>query len=762
MPYTTYNCDALTGGAARALDSYSVGALTTGDRAFVDEAGETLRFKYNSAGTAAENVSTHPYVVRPDDYSDGGNWEEQETVGNVSAAANLTANALIVGDDGAKGVKAQAGTFCPDYNEADQGLTGSGKSAKAYIDAIAADSATIVFRHSSSAATTTYTFSTDETIPANINVIIEKGAILSIGNAITLTINGSLSAGIYQIFSGDGNVSGLREAYPEWWYASGVYTTAIQKASTAARKVWFTGDYTIGAEIVPISNRSYIGQGKPSITTTANADIFAAAGAKTAHLTNITFKGIKFIGKQAAFSNYGIDIRWVDYLTVEGCEFQDIHMVYAAELDGDAFADIAIGQIAKHITIRGNQQYCTLASGTSAPIFIRFAKEIDISGNIMVGLTANAGGAGIEVYGGNCQIADNAAALIPGSAEWTTDRKCVSASIVGNTLRNYTSGINIAQCRRVTASGNTLTDCGECLWVGSSLDIALSGNTVSGDSNALQTQGANGNILFDGNVVNTSSAAGAILLGGGGAYTTEYNVGPIAITNNIINSSVGNDGAVYTVGHLIIKGNTFYNVQLMIYGKVAQLEIENNSFTYDLFTATATLLRLSQYNATIAGFTAPASPTTVQCYTKIKNNTWEDRTLVATQITIYIYDPAKTSYLEVTANTFITAAGTNNIVLATNSGAITLTTRIRNNYFGGIITLGALNTATISHVIWQDNYSLAGWDYIAAVPADADRHYFSHGSRVMSNNPAGDGFIGWVCIVEGKPGTWKTFGAVTP
>jgi len=116
MPYTTYNCDALTGGAARALDSYSVSVLTTGNRAFVDESGETLRFKYNSAGTAAENVSTHPYVVRPDDYSVGGNWEEQIAAdrGDVSAAAALTANALIVGDDGAKGVKTAPGNVVVD------------------------------------------------------------------------------------------------------------------------------------------------------------------------------------------------------------------------------------------------------------------------------------------------------------------------------------------------------------------------------------------------------------------------------------------------------------------------------------------------------------------------------------------------------------------------------------------------------------------------------------------------------------------------
>ena len=56
--------------------------------------------------------------------------------------------------------------YFPDYNEADQGLAGNGKSAKAYIDAIGADSATLYFRHNSGAATTTYTFSTDETIPS--------------------------------------------------------------------------------------------------------------------------------------------------------------------------------------------------------------------------------------------------------------------------------------------------------------------------------------------------------------------------------------------------------------------------------------------------------------------------------------------------------------------------------------------------------------------------------------------------------------------
>ncbi|MFH1320319.1 MAG: hypothetical protein ABII90_06685, partial [Bacteroidota bacterium] len=120
--------------------------------------------------------------------------------------------------------------YFPDYNEADQGVTGSGKSAKAYIDTISTDSATLIFRHNSGAATTTYTFSTDETIPSNINVIIEKGAILSIDDTFILTINGPFSAGLYQVFSGDGIVKfGVRvDAHSEWW-GSALTEVPIQK-----------------------------------------------------------------------------------------------------------------------------------------------------------------------------------------------------------------------------------------------------------------------------------------------------------------------------------------------------------------------------------------------------------------------------------------------------------------------------------------------------------------------------------------------------
>ena len=103
---------------------------------------------------------------------------------------------------------------------ADQGAAGT-RSAKALIDAIGSKNATLVFAHSSGAATTTYTFGTDETIPSNISVIIENGARLTVAVSKVLTINStSFSAGWDQIFDGAGIIyfgSVAHDVKLTWW-----------------------------------------------------------------------------------------------------------------------------------------------------------------------------------------------------------------------------------------------------------------------------------------------------------------------------------------------------------------------------------------------------------------------------------------------------------------------------------------------------------------------------------------------------------------
>ena len=73
---TTYNCDGLTGGGERDLDTLSVGDLLNNDRAVVETDGKVHRFYYDSTSTEVEDIVTHPYKVRPNDYVDAGVWIE--------------------------------------------------------------------------------------------------------------------------------------------------------------------------------------------------------------------------------------------------------------------------------------------------------------------------------------------------------------------------------------------------------------------------------------------------------------------------------------------------------------------------------------------------------------------------------------------------------------------------------------------------------------------------------------------------------------
>ena len=71
----------------------------------------------------------------------------------------------------------------------------------------------------------TYSITANLTIPANVVMKPENGAIFAVSSGQVLTINGSLDAGPFQIFTGAGSVvlSGpIPCAYPEWWGSNGL------------------------------------------------------------------------------------------------------------------------------------------------------------------------------------------------------------------------------------------------------------------------------------------------------------------------------------------------------------------------------------------------------------------------------------------------------------------------------------------------------------------------------------------------------------
>lgn len=50
----------------------------------------------------------------------------------------------------------------------------------------------------------------------------------------------------------------------------------------------------------------------------------------------------------------------------------------------------------------------------------------------------------------------------------------------------------------------------------------------------------------------------------------------------------------------------------------------------------------------------------------------------------------------------------------------------------------------------------------AAATAAPTSHTFAQGVYFMATNPSAGGSIGYVCTTGGSPGTWKTFGSISP
>lgn len=111
----------------------------------------------------------------------------------------------------------------------------------------------------------TYNLDANLTIPPNITLKPERGAIFAIANTKTLTVNGGLEAGLYQIFSCAGTGKAVfapgsnQTIFPQWWGASpnasaAVNTAAMQASFNAiANQTSWTlppGIYTCNAPLV--------------------------------------------------------------------------------------------------------------------------------------------------------------------------------------------------------------------------------------------------------------------------------------------------------------------------------------------------------------------------------------------------------------------------------------------------------------------------------------------------------------------------------
>jgi hypothetical protein len=156
--------------------------------------------------------------------------------------------------------------YYPDYNATDQGDGSETGTIAYYVNLIVASgrSGTITLLNNDAGNTeTTYTLTTSETIPDNITLKVERGAVIAIATGVTLTINGFFDAGITQAFScaGTGKVlfgdSSVIEVNPLWWKENTIpgttdMVTAIQAAIDSVSAGTYRGNVhiTSGAYLV--------------------------------------------------------------------------------------------------------------------------------------------------------------------------------------------------------------------------------------------------------------------------------------------------------------------------------------------------------------------------------------------------------------------------------------------------------------------------------------------------------------------------------
>ncbi len=208
-----------------------------------------------------------------------GYWDSNRSLYTLQLATQGTT-------DYANLVKSQARIGAPLGKEIWVGDPNYGTTIQAAVAAIGGAAATLHIPRG------IYSIASNLTIPANITLAPESGAILSVATGVTLTISGPFEAGLYQVFSCPGtsavdfSSSPIGEVHPEWWWSgSGDYSPAIQaaiesKPSANGITVRISGHHTCNTQInVDRSYCTIVGDGYYSsqlnfAPTTANQILF--------------------------------------------------------------------------------------------------------------------------------------------------------------------------------------------------------------------------------------------------------------------------------------------------------------------------------------------------------------------------------------------------------------------------------------------------------------------------------------------------------
>lgn len=187
----------------------------------------------------------------------------------------------------------------------------------------------------------TYSITGNMVVPANVCLVPEKGAVLSVATTKTLTINGPFEAGLYQVFTGAGSVlfgDGAVKTVNNYWFGAAVGGENATATQAAIDSIPATGGVTL--LLAKSLYSSTVVVSKPNVVVDSNfndqtwSTSYAKIGAGDYGIYNVMFavtaSNVKFINTsftQGSFTSSGFYIWFAlgtDGGVVDNCNFYDL------------------------------------------------------------------------------------------------------------------------------------------------------------------------------------------------------------------------------------------------------------------------------------------------------------------------------------------------------------------------------------------------------------------------------------------------------
>lgn len=509
--------------------------------------------------------------------------------------------------------------------------------------------------------------------------------------------------------------------------------------------------------------------GKNSILNyTGSSDAFLVRSANNTNASGLNVSGITFKNGLSCFKVLGQGTGIYSNISITNCKF-----------DTSTSGMLWLEQCANTI-IDSN----LFENAQDNGIYYSFSRDAVISNNIV----RNCSGSGSITVGYSSGNVTAQNIIVEGN-EIFTDSAAPAASI------GYISGICAVYCQSVTINNNQISNgttsiAGRQIKTGIVLeeftmtDVTIQGNKISNMPEEGIRVGDNANsvisilkilkndiykvrthidiarsfgVTIDGNTLRRSTQEAIQLQATTGAVTVTNNV----ITDSSIQATFASFAAIECFAiNVSIYNNTFIDSEFGGY-------INSTAATPTYSVAADGTLTLYQVGVAVATIA-----TIGRTWELVKN----DVNAVANwQLSLY---PTCNSY----TIDFIRRTGnrwTDNVVqynignhLGTpepygyiNVGTVSSSVVIRNNkYTTKTLDLSNHHANTILYVLQADTLSdvgTIGAQRVFAASAAPTVGNWLQGDIVYSTTPTASGFVGFVCVASGAPGTWKTFGAIS-